>query len=302
MHFKPRDIIIPFTLFMLMHATSQAQQVTVKAGVDRTTIFIGEPIKLNLEAMVPNGTSFSWFAFDSIPHFEIVEEGRVDSVDNATSKMYRQEFTITSFDSGYWTVPAFVLQAGKKKFKTDTFRISVTFTPDSSQDYHDIKEIIAVKKPSNPLVTWIIAGAVLVALLAAIYILRQKQVFGGPVKAPVSKLTPLEEAMQALEALRKEQLPQKGQTKQYYTRMNDILRWYVTRKFKFSSLEKTNDEIIMQLRQLRLPQEEYTQLAQTLRMADFVKFAKYTPSESDQDSSFQTIKQSISKMDALASP
>jgi hypothetical protein len=300
MHCRSRNIIIPFTLFMLMHVTSHAQQVTVKAGVDRTTIFIGEPIKLNLEATVTNGTPFTWFKVDSIPHFEIVDKGKFDSVTDVGARMYKQQFTITSFDSGYWTVPAFVLQSGKKKFRTDTFRITVTFTQDTSKEYHDIKEIIAVKKPANPVTPWIIAGAVLIALLVAFYVLRRKQILQQLVKAPASKLTPLEEAMQAMETLRKEQLPQKGLAKQYYTRMNDILRLFVTRKFKFSSLEKTNDEIIMQLRQLRLPTDEYTQLAQALRMADFVKFAKYMPSEADQESSFQTIKQSISKMDALA--
>ena len=122
-----------------------------------------------------------------------------------------------------------------------------------------------------------------------------------PEQAPVSKLSPLEEAMQSLEALQKEQLQQKGQIKQYYTRLNDILRWYVTRRFNFSSLEKTNDEIILQLRQTRLPQDEYTALAQALRMADFVKFAKYTPPEAEQQESFQIIKRSIARMDALAS-
>ena len=305
MQCRPRDIIIPFTLFILMHvamaASAQAPQVTVKAGVDRTTILIGEPIKLNLEATVPNGTNYTWFKVDSIPHFEILDEGKFDSVADVNSKLYRQQFIITSFDSGYWTVPAFVLQSGKKKLKTDTFRISVTFTLDTAQDYHDIKEIIAVKQPRSPYTSWIIAGAVLIALVAAVYILTRKQLLPTPTRAPVSKLTPLEEAIEALDTLRKEQLPQKGLAKQYYTRLNDILRWYVTRKFKFSSLEKTNDEIIMQLRQLRLSQEEYTQLAQTLRMADFVKFAKYIPSETDQESSFQTIKQSVSKMDTLAS-
>lgn len=300
MHCRPLNIIVPLTLFMLMHVNLHAQQVTAKVTVDRTTILIGEPIKLSLEASVPVGTGITWFRIDSIPHFEITEQGDIDSLVNNDGKFYRQQFTITSFDSGQWTVPAFVLQSGRKRFRTDTLRIAVTYSPDTAKDYHDIREIIDVEGPKKSYWPWILAGLPVLLLILAWLILRKKTPL-PQLKEPASKLSPLEEAMQALDALQKEELPQKAQAKQYYTRMNDILRMYVMRKFRFSSLEKTNDEIILQLRQLRLPQDEYTRLAQTLRMADFVKFAKYTPSVEEQEASLQTIKQSVTKMDALAS-
>ena len=300
MHCRPRDIIILLTLCTCLNQTLQAQQVSVKATVDRTTILIGEPIKLNLEASVPTGTAFKWFKTDTIPHFDIVEQGKPDSTADANSRVYKQQLIITSFDSGYWTIPAFVLQSGRKRFKTDTFNINVTFSPaDTSRDYHDIKDIIKVDNPGNPYIPWIIAAVTLVALIALIYFLRKKKP-AKPAGPPVSKLSPFEEATQSLEALRKENLPGKGEVKQYYTRLNDILRWYVYRRFDISSLEKTNEELIMQLRQTRLPQNDYTTLAQALRMADFVKFAKYTPSAVDQEETYQVIKNSISRLEATA--
>ncbi|HYF33438.1 MAG TPA: hypothetical protein VD993_20075 [Chitinophagaceae bacterium] len=301
MHCRPSNIIIPLIVFILLNASLQAQQVEVKATVDRTTILIGEPIKLKLEANVLANTRFNWFKLDSIAHFEIIDKGSVDSAPGLSYKQFWQQIVITSFDSGRWTIPAFVLQSGNKRFRTDTFSISVTYSPDTAKDYHDIKDIIPVKDPGNPYIPWIIAAAALLALLGIIYLFRKKKIAPKTVQQPVSKLSPLEEAMQALEALRKEHALEKGTAKQYYTRLNDILRQYVSRKFNFSSLEKTNDEIIMQLRQARLPTDEYTLLAQTLRMADFVKFAKYTPSGTEQEESYQTIKKSITRMDALAS-
>jgi hypothetical protein len=303
MHCRLRDIILLIILFMLPAIGLQAQppqQLVVKAGVDRTTILIGEPIKLNLEATIPTGTIFQWFNADSIPHFEIVEKGSIDSSKDINYKVYKQQLTITSFDSGSWKIPSFVLQSGKKKFKTDTIAINVTFSPsDTAKDYHDIKDIIAVKNPANPYLPWIIGAAVLLAVLIIIYFLRRKKKAPPKPKEPVSKLTPFEEAMQSLEELKKQQLSQSGEVKQYYTRLNDILRWYVSRKFKISSLEKTNEELILQLRELRLGNQEYTTLVQALRMADFVKFAKYTPSQSDQEEAFITIKNSITKLEAL---
>lgn len=303
MHCRPRDIIILFTLLLFAHAGLHAQQVRVKASVDRTTILIGEPIKLNLEAWIPTGTSFKWFTTDSIPHFDIVDPGKQDSSRDIDNKVYRQQLTITSFDSGSWTIPAFVLQAGKKRFRTDTFSIAVTFSPDdTAKGYHDIKDILAVKNPGNAYIPWIIAAVTLLALLGIIYFLRKKKRPAAPVRQQVSKLTPVEEAMQSLNELKKEDLPRKGETKQYYTRLNDILRWYVFRKFSFSSLEKTNEELVMQLKQTNLSHPDYTTLAQALRMADFVKFAKYTPSPEDQEQTFDVIKNSISRLEASATP
>jgi len=303
MHCRTRNIITLVTLCVLLHAGLHAQQVNVKATVDRTTILIGEPIRLNLEATVPTGTSFTWFKTDTIPHFEIVEAGNPDSSKDINLKTYRQQLIITSFDSGYWTIPAFVLRAGKQRFRTDTFAINVTYSPDdTTRNYHDIKEIIPVKKPGIPYWYWIAGAIALLIIALVIYFMVRKKPVVKPVQKPVSKLSPYEEAITSLEALRKEELPQKDQSKLYYTRLNDILRLYVWRKFGISSLEKTNEELIMQLRQTRLSANDYTLLAQALRMADFVKFAKYVPSVAEQEETWSTFKNSIARLEASVPP
>ncbi|HEY0678792.1 MAG TPA: BatD family protein, partial [Chitinophagaceae bacterium] len=176
MHCRSRDIIIPLTLLLFTNASLLAQ-VSVKATVDRTTILIGEPIKLNLEASVPVGTSFQWFKTDTIPHFEIVDPGKQDSGRESNTTIYRQQLIITSFDSGSWPIPAFVLQAGKKRYRTDTLGINVTYTPyDTAKDYNDIKDIVTVKNPGNPYIPWIIAAVTLLAAACLYYFLRKKKV------------------------------------------------------------------------------------------------------------------------------
>jgi hypothetical protein len=299
MQSRSLNIIVLLVLCLFMHASVAAQQLKAKATVDKTTILIGEPIKLQLEATVPLGTSFTWSGTDSIAHFEIVERRQPDSTRDMNASIYRQEIIITSFDSGSWKIPAFALQAGTQRSRTDTFSINVTYSPDTASTYHDIKDILTVEEPGNPYIPWIIAAATLLAVIGLYFLLRKKKPAVKAPAQPVSKLTPYEEAMEGLNALRKEQ---PADMKQYYTRLNDIFRWYVYRKLGFSSLEKTNEELIMQLRQARLSNDEYTSLAQALRMADFVKFAKYVPSESDREQAFQTIKTSIGKLDASASP
>ena len=62
-------------------------------------------------------------------------------------------------------------------------------------------------------------------------------------------------------------------------------------------MQKTTDDLVVQLRSLKLPTEEFNRLAQSLRMSDFVKFAKFEPGESDKSDSFKTIKDFIDNIE-----
>ena len=96
-------------------------------------------------------------------------------------------------------------------------------------------------------------------------------------------------AKQELEKLRKESLPSKA----FYTRLVDIFRLYISRRKGIASLQKTTDDLVVQLRSLKLPGDEFNRLAQSLRMSDFVKFAKFEPADNDKIDSFKTIKDLI---------
>jgi hypothetical protein len=90
--------------------------------------------------------------------------------------------------------------------------------------------------------------------------------------------------------------------KAYFTRLNDVLRLYLKRRFNYSTLEKTNEELIVRLRNSKLPANDFTSLAQSLRMNDFVKFAKYLPSENERNEVFQAIRNSIKKLEEVNKP
>ncbi len=70
----------------------------LKATVDKQKILIGEPIHLMLEATVQGNVPLIWPDLDSLPHFEFVEKGKVDSTQGSDGRSYRQYMTVTSFD------------------------------------------------------------------------------------------------------------------------------------------------------------------------------------------------------------
>ena len=51
--------------------------------------------------------------------------------------------------------------------------------------------------------------------------------------------------------------------------------------------------MVLQLRNLDMGKEQFDKLAQSLRLSDFVKFAKYIPTSEDDKSAFEEIKKAI---------
>src|SRR5580765_5033759 len=108
-----------YIVFLLLSRTVSAQPaspVKIKVSVDSQKIVIGQPIQLMVEAYVPGNKHLTWPAIDSLPHFEWLEKGTLDSVVKPEEKYYRQQFVITSFDSGYWAIPRLPFVVGNKKY------------------------------------------------------------------------------------------------------------------------------------------------------------------------------------------
>lgn len=281
-----------FFFFCFVFCFSQTP-VKVKANIDRNSILIGERIRLTLEADIPENQPIRFFTIDTIDHFEFLERGKIDTINTISGTMLRQQLLLTSFDSGIWVIPSYALDR-QNEIKTDSFIINVGFTPfDTAQAYHDIKDIIGVEVEKKKENYWLYVAAGAVFILVMVYLLTRRK----KPKATVEKIVdPFEEAMQQLDALQKQNLP----IKEYYTRLTEIFRTYMTKKKNISSLQKTTDELVTQLRTLHMDPEDYQKLANVLRLCDFVKFAKYQPGTEDARIALSLIKNSIQSIEKIA--
>jgi len=270
-------------------------QVLVRATPDRDSILIGEPIILSLDVRTPLGQRITWFYLDTIPHFEIVYKGKADTTDGIDGKAIQQSLIITSFDSGYWAIPPLAIQIGEKTYYTDSVPVKVAWSAfDAAEDYRDIKSIVEVPPPAwLRYLPWIIGLAVLLAAAGMVYLLRRRQMAVPEQPPPVVQRSPYEEAMQALDELREKGYMQNGQIKTFYSRLNDVLRVYVWKQLQIATLEKTNDELILQLRDRFPEREHFSSLVSALRVADFVKFAKYQPETTENEKNLDIVRTAI---------
>jgi hypothetical protein len=279
------------------------QPPQIHATVDRTRILIGEPIQLMLEATVTGNAPLTWPALDSLPHFEFVEKGRVDSSLRSGGRYYRQYLTVTSFDSGVHAIPRLLFTVGNKRAFTDSVRVEVDFSKfDPKQDYHDIRDIIDVPNPYVKWIAWIVGAVTLLSLLLLVWLVGQKKLLtraaaASGVGQPL--LSPYEQAIRQLDELALQKAWENGPVKTYYTQLNDVLRLYVLRRLGIASLAETNEELIRKLRGVGLNDAAYSALADTLRMSDFVKFAKYVPGAIDNEHHFRVIRSSVDEMERI---
>ncbi len=286
--------IFSFSFILCLQYSFAQGGATVKATVDKNKILIGEPLLLTIETEIPENAAIKFLTIDSIAHFEFLEKPVIDTASTNNGTIIKGVYKITSFDSGHWIIPSFILSAA---VRTDTIPVDIVFSDfDPNQDYHDIKDILEADPPIKKTEWWWYAagGAILLALLL-LYLLKKKK--AQPVSMVKATINPYEEAMKELERLRR----QKPEAKEYYSKLTDIFRLYIFQKNGILSLQKTTDDLVLQLKGLNLGKEQFDKLSQSLRMSDFVKFAKYIPTNEDDVNCFNEIKKSIMTLEQSGS-
>lgn len=288
LYYKPWLILL--SLLSIMEGMAQNGAV-IKAAVDKSKILIGEPMVLTVEVKFPQGTAVQFPVIDSIAHFEISKTAPLDSATDNGTVTLKGVYTITSFDSGRWMIPPFYLT---KNVKTDSIPVDVVFSDfNPNQDYHDIKDIIEVTPSKKQNWWWYAAGGLLLLIVILYFLLRKKK--------PITEIQvktiadPYKTAMTSLDQL----AHSKPAAKEYYSSLVDIFKLYVFQKKGILSLQKTTDDLVLQLKDIGLDKTKFDKLSQSLRLSDFVKFARFIPGTEDDKIVFETIKESIGDIEKL---
>lgn len=288
-----RNIILVL-IFLLTGLVSVAQSAaTIKATLDKNRILIGEQATLRIEVQIPENEPIRFVQLDSLEHFEWIGKPVIDTNSAGNGTLLSGQFTITSFDSGHWVIPPFELSGG---LKTDSIPVDVVFADfDPKAPYHEIKDILDAdpEKKKNEWWWYAAAGGFLLLLILVLIFRKKKKPVMVVSTAP--QIAPLDEALTALKILAAD----KPDAKQYHTRLADIFRMYCYRKKGILSLQETTAELVLQVSELGLPKDVQDELAQALRLGDFVKFAKFIPSTEENEKALLDIKRSIEGIEQL---
>ena len=277
--------LILYSFILVPGWNVSAQILKINAHFDSTTILIGDQVKLRLEVDQPKGAKVTFPLFsDSITgKIKVVKTLPPDTVQNGGNLHIQQEILVTSFDSGYHSLPPLIFPYQMASVK-DTIRTSplylivLTMPIGKEADIHDIKPVY--KAPFTLLEIWFyIAIGLGIVIIAFVAWFLYKKYRKEPIFISRKPPEPAHViALRDLDKLRAEKLWQQNQVKQYYTRLTEIIRLYIEHRFDVMALEQTSDEILVSLKKVYLEDLLALELLKKILVtADLVKFAKSQP-------------------------
>lgn len=276
--------LIIFLLIIFVSFSVTAQKITATA--DKQQILIGEQFHLRLQANFHNGEPLDFFEIDTLPQFEILDKSGIDTSKFGEGVALVQNFTLTSWDSGKIQIAPFVL--GKNKTKPLIINVAYSPSPfDTTQPYHDIHDILPIKKPVEATWYWYLIGFLILLLLFLLFFPKGKPRAKGTF---VSDEGVYKRSLKKLDALQKRT---DADNKVFYTELIQIFREYLHKRMNVYSFSKTTEDLSVQIGKLKMDNNQYQQLVQTLLLSDFVKYAKYQSSTEEKRNSVEAIKESI---------
>lgn len=284
----------------LFPSIAGAQEITARAGLDTSSILIGQQVMLKINVSLPKGKAITLPVFtDSLATgVEIVGQSRVDTLKTTDQQRLNlvQLLRITSFDTGFHKIPAIpIYESGKMDslhilaFTNELFLTVNTIPVDTAQAIKDVKGVMSVPLSFWEIFRWVLLALVIILLVAGVwYYIRKRRkklpVFVLPSRPAVPAHI---QALEELEKLRVAKIWQAGKVKEYHTQLTDILRVYLERRFNVQAMEMTTDEILDALKTASSTAEAIAKMAEILQLADLVKFAKEQPLPLQHDNSLK---------------
>jgi hypothetical protein len=262
--------------------SARAQEASARATVDSSAFLIGDAIRVHVRITHPRGASLREAIGDSAGGFTVLGRTPLSPEGETTTA---GEIVVARYDTGEAVLPplqflyAVAGDSALRTVATNELRLAIrTVAVDTSQDFRELKPPIGI-----PLEWWEILLAVLsalVAVAAAVFLYRWWKKRGRKEEGPLPAAPPRAAhvlAFEELASLKERRLWQQGLIKPFYTEVTEILRRYLENRYSLMALERTTDEILDDLRRLRMPNELSAKAEGLLRRADLVKFAKHQP-------------------------
>lgn len=291
MIYKLNKALMTIMVCLVSAVALYSQNVTV----DSTRFPIGSSRNLTLEFALTPGTTVSWPIFSDTltKSVEILSRSTIDTTTTDGGRnVLRQVLQITSFDTGFLVIPPIVFQTkdangqnsslNSQPLILEVYKLKV----DTNADIKDIKPNIKAPVTFREIAPWVL-GVLFIILFAWLLYRYIKTRPKNKMEKPVihRKIPAWEIAFKKLDMLKAEQLWQRGETKEYYTRLTDILREYFELRYTVAAGEMTSAEIMIAMDKHIHDTNAINSLQALLFLADMAKFAKAKPGMSDNEQS-----------------
>lgn len=293
----------------------RGQSVRIESKLDSATLLMGRVTALNVTVVKPTAERGSIIIpRDSMTaNVEIVGEASADTsnLGNGIEEIKRR-IILQSFDSGVYVLKPilYVSPLGDTIASDRPVLKVIPANVDSLTTIHDYADAQEGEHKffdflPDFMSTWWLWLIVGVVLATAGIILYFHYVRKGKISIKLRtkpEEPPYDRAVRSLNDLRAQHLCEQGREKEFYTRLTDILRVYLDKRFHINAMEMTSSQILRALEgneATRLPKLHMSQL---LEIADFVKFAAQRPLPDDNAKAFNNAMQFVEDTKPVEEP
>lgn len=306
-----KNKILHILIFLMAIVTPykycHSQDVIVNGKITTDSILTGHPFDYCLDIKMPKGYVINWNELKDTLNksVEVISRSEITelAIDNGSDILLTQNLTLTSFDTGYVEIPSIGIKYYKSAQDTTLYTSYTDYmyiyvepaAIDTTIAYRPIKTPIKQNITIEETVPFVGGGIILAGLvLLIIYIVRRSRKKTNIEEEEVKPQIPaIVTAREKMAQLKEANLWQSGKYKDYYTDLTGIAREYLEGQFNIDAIEMTSDEILDEVRKIQLDNLIFSKLQNTLITSDLVKFAKATPSPSENENAFKDINSFI---------
>lgn len=296
---------ITVVLLVLTGVTSLSAKVSVTARLDSVDLLMGKLTTLSLEVVQDKGKPGGFPMFrDADPSkgyvgicgdsIELRTSYKADTLELGSGRIQiNYSVPLQAFDSGTYRLPQFVYVSESDSARSNALTLNVVPVNVTAED--PIAGFAPVADPENPSLLdavpdwiynyWWVLLLLLLAVAATIWGVKRYKKEGTVLKKKPEP-SPYQVAITQLRELKGKNLWEQGMEKEYFTRLTEILRVYLDRRFGINAMEMTSREIMDHLYNSDV-KDKRDYIRQILSVADFVKFAKVRPLPADNIAAYE---------------
>ena len=282
-----------FTLFFLISGGILQSQddasVMLSSGVDKNRIHLGDLIQYTIQVVHDDSVQVEMPGFAAnLGQFEIRNYSLAEPGKAGGKIISEASYTITTFFTGEFEIPPVAVSytlgsdSTKQILMTEPIKINVeSMLASEAGDIRDVKDPVEIPRDWWQRLRWPVLGLLaLLLVMAVIFIIRRYRAGKSILPVRETPARPAHEvAIEALDRLTASDLISRGQIKEFYIEISEIIRQYINDRYFVVALEMTTTEVLCGLMTRGLGEEIEGHFRTFLNRCDLVKFAKFIPSE-----------------------
>lgn len=264
----------------------EPRDISVKAEIDKAFLTIGELVTYTVT--VEHTPEIQVLSSIPAPDSGVLEIKKIEDIRRKEKKrtITGKKFILTAYRLGEFILDPVTIQYRKpgqpeQTIQTNKLYLTVKSVAEgeTKEDIRDVKTVVPLLFRLGKWVVIFLTILMMLALYGGYHILRRRK---PAAEAPVSPLTPEEEALANLKELFESDILKRGFVKIYYLRLSEILKTYFERRYQILAIESTTLEILRALRaEHHLGSSLYQKIQYVLDASDLAKFAKWIPTPSE---------------------